>query len=129
MSKRKRPSIARFRFLRRLRRSLRKRELFRRFGEDWNSRNDGFQNRLYNSYREYLEHQKAKLETHDFGNYDTDFRHPLRTRLAALEIAWPGRVDLCLGARIVTEVKAFRDLGCFAVGIDLNPGAENRYVL
>ena len=36
---------------------------------------------------------------------------------------------LCLGARIGTEVKSFLDLGCFAVGIDLNPGRENRYVL
>jgi SAM-dependent methyltransferase len=34
-----------------------------------------------------------------------------------------------LGARLGTEVKAFLDLGCFAIGIDLNPGADNRYVV
>src|SRR5581483_2782763 len=33
------------------------------------------------------------------------------------------------GARLGTEVKAFLDLGCFAVGVDLNPGSGNRYVL
>ena len=36
---------------------------------------------------------------------------------------------LCLGARQGTEVKAFHDLGCFAVGIDLCPGKENKFVL
>ncbi|MCX5918163.1 MAG: class I SAM-dependent methyltransferase [Deltaproteobacteria bacterium] len=36
---------------------------------------------------------------------------------------------LCLGARLGTEVKAFLDHGCFAVGIDLNPGKSNYYVL
>src|SRR3989338_2256161 len=36
---------------------------------------------------------------------------------------------LCLAARIGTEVKAFLDIGCFAVGIDLNPGIVNKYVV
>lgn len=36
---------------------------------------------------------------------------------------------LCLAARIGAEVKSFHRLGCFAVGIDLNPGKENRYVV
>jgi SAM-dependent methyltransferase len=117
------------RFLTRLKRSLRKRALFRKFGQDWNTKTDAFQNRRYESYEAYLEHQKAKLETHNFGDYDTAFRAALRERLAALEVVWPGRGVLCLGARIGTEVKAFLDLGCFAIGIDLNPGAENRYVL
>jgi len=36
---------------------------------------------------------------------------------------------LCLGARLGTEVKAFLDHGCFAVGIDLNPGKSYYYVL
>ena len=42
---------------------------------------------------------------------------------------WRGRTVLCLAARIGTEVKAFLDLRAFAVGIDLNPGADNRYVV
>ena len=36
---------------------------------------------------------------------------------------------LCLAARLGTEVKAFLDLGCFAVGLDLNPGKDNKYVV
>jgi SAM-dependent methyltransferase len=117
------------RFLTRLKRSLRKRALFRKFGEEWNTKSDALQSRRYDSYEAYLEHQKAKLETHDFGNYDNEFRQALRERLTALDIAWQGRTVLCLGARIGTEVKAFLDLGCFAIGLDLNPGEGNRYVV
>lgn len=117
------------RALDRLKRSLRKRALFRKFGERWNAEGERFQKRGYDSYEAYLEHQKAKLETHDFGRYDEEFRATLRERLSALEIDWPGRSVLCLAARIGTEVKAFLDLGAFAVGIDLNPGADNRYVV
>jgi len=112
----------------RLIRSIRKRALHRKFGEEWNARST-FQNRSYASYEAYLEHQKAKLETHDFADYDTEFRKALRERLAGLDVAWQGRTVLCLAARIGTEVKAFLDLGCFAIGIDLNPGKENRYVV
>jgi SAM-dependent methyltransferase len=112
----------------RLIRSIRKRALHRKFGEEWNARS-AFQNRNYASYEAYLEHQKAKLETHDFADYDTEFRKALRERLAGLDVAWQGRTVLCLAARIGTEVKAFLDLGCFAIGIDLNPGRENRYVV
>jgi SAM-dependent methyltransferase len=113
----------------RLKRSLRKRALFRKFGERWNTEGNRFQKRGYDSYEAYVEHQKAKLETHQFGQYDDEFRTALRERLSALEIEWPGRSVLCLAARIGTEVKAFLDLGAFAVGIDLNPGADNRYVV
>jgi SAM-dependent methyltransferase len=116
------------RFFTRLKRSVRKRILFRKFVEEWNTQGE-FQSRKYDSYEAYLEHQKAKLETHDFANYDTEFRTALRERLAVLDVAWQGRTVLCLAARIGTEVKAFLDLGCFAIGIDLNPGKENRYVV
>ena len=117
------------RALDRLKRSIRKRVLFRKFGEQWNDPDDAIQKRQYESYEAYLEHQKAKLETHDFANYDAEFRMALRERLGALDLAWQGRTVLCLAARIGTEVKAFLDLGCFAIGIDLNPGKENRYVI
>ncbi len=36
---------------------------------------------------------------------------------------------MCLGARLGTEVRALHALGHFAVGIDLNPGEGNGYVL
>jgi SAM-dependent methyltransferase len=117
------------RALDRLKRSLRKRALFREFGEQWKSEGEAFQKRTYDSYEAYLEHQKAKLETHEFGRYDEEFRATLRERLSALKINWQGRSVLCLGARIGSEVKAFLDLGAFAIGIDLNPGKENRYVV
>ena len=129
MSNGKERSFVLPRFIARLKRSLRKRHLLDRFGQHWKPDESGFQKRQYDSYEAYLEHQKAKLETHDFGNYDTEFRQALRERLAATDFAWRGRTVLCLGARIGTEVKAFLDLGCFAVGIDLNPGEANRYVL
>ena len=115
--------------LTRLKRSIRKRVLFRKFGDEWRSEKSAFQNRSYSSYEAYLEHQKAKLETHDFGKYDSEFRIALRERLVGLDLDWKGRTVLCLAARIGTEVKAFLDLGCFAIGIDLNPGTENRYVV
>ena len=117
------------RALDRLKRSLRKRALFRKFGEHWKPEGAAFQKRSYDSYEAYLEHQKAKLKTHEFGHYDEEFRTTLRERLTSLELEWQGRNVLCLGARIGSEVKAFLDLGAFAVGIDLNPGEENRYVV
>ena len=116
------------RFLTRLNRSVRKRLLHRKFGEEWNPQG-AFQRRKYESYGAYLEHQKAKLATHDFANYDTEFRTALRERLTALDVDWRDLTVLCLAARIGTEVKAFLDLGCRAIGIDLNPGKENRYVV
>ena len=103
--------------------------MFRKFGERWIAQGEAFQRRSYDSYDDYLEHQRAKLETHEFGQYDDDFRQALRERLTSLELEWQGRNVLCLGARIGSEVKAFLDLGAFAVGIDLNPGKENRYVV
>jgi SAM-dependent methyltransferase len=115
--------------LRRLQRSLKKRALFRKYGEAWKRKESGFLNRTYNSYEDYLAHQKSKLELHDFGDYDAKFREALRVRLVALDLIWEGRTALCLAARIGSEVKAFLDLGCFAVGIDLNPGKQNPYVL
>ena len=113
----------------RLKRSLRKRFLRRRFGDEWDANGDNFQRRRYVSYADYLEHQAAKLETHEFGDYDAEFRRVLRERLSALSIDWRDRTVLCLGARIGTEVKAFRDLDAIATGIDLNPGPNNPHVV
>jgi len=116
------------RFFTKLNRSVRKRVLHRKFGEEWD-RQGAFQSRKYESYRAYLKHQKAKLATHDFKNYDIEFRTVLRERLTALDVDWRDLSVLCLAARIGTEVKAFLDLGCRAIGIDLNPGKQNQYVV
>ncbi len=96
--------------------------------------NSGFIKKNYTSYEDYIKHQKSKHEKtkyfiSDKLKYDQNFRKILRKRLINLEIIKPGMKVLCLGARFGSEVKAFLDLGCFAVGIDLNPGTMNPYVL
>jgi SAM-dependent methyltransferase len=84
---------------------------------------------VFRSYEVYVARQKAKLAKLDLSRYDVNYRRVLRERLKQLGLVPPGARVLCLGARLGTEVKAFLDLGCFAVGIDLNPGPANRYVL
>jgi SAM-dependent methyltransferase len=88
----------------------------------------GFQVREYKRYEDYIKHQQAKLESLDLSEYDMKYRDSLRERLKRDATPRAG-VVLCLGARIGTEVKAFLDLGCFAIGIDLNPGPDNKYVV
>jgi len=88
-----------------------------------------FRRRRYTSYEAYLEHQRAKLARIDLSAYDREYRRVLAARLGDLEGVRRGASVLCLAARLGTEVKAFIDVGCFAVGIDLNPGTVNAYVL
>ena len=115
--------------LQRLRLSLQKKALRRRYGQEWEEGEKRFLKRSYKSYDEYITHQQSKLELHQFGEYDAKFRDALQQRLRETGIAWNGKTVLCLAARLGTEVKAFLDVGCFAVGIDLNPGKQNAYVL
>lgn len=99
-----------------------------------------FNKRHYTSYDDYIEHQRSKLELikerskrskHliDLKSYDVTYREVLRGRLEQLPFLQPGTSVLCLAARIGTEVKAFIDVGCFALGLDLNPGPSNAYVV
>lgn len=83
--------------------------------------------RSYRSYDSYLSQQRSKLALVDLDRYDTVFRQALAERMRTNSLA--GRTVLCLAARIGTEVKAFHDVGAFAVGIDLNPGRANQWVL
>jgi SAM-dependent methyltransferase len=85
--------------------------------------------RQYSSYDAYLAHQRAKLRRINLEAYDVEYRRALRQRLSGIEDVGVGTNVLCLAARLGTEVKAFTDIGCFAVGIDLNPGTGNRFVL
>jgi SAM-dependent methyltransferase len=85
--------------------------------------------REYASYEQYVEHQQSKFQYLDLADYDVNYRQVLKERLAGLACVKKGVNVLCLGARQGTEVKAFHDLGCFAVGLDLNPGKENKLVL
>ncbi len=89
-----------------------------------------FRVRDYPSYDDYVRHQSAKVALKgDLADYDLRFRTALRERLSADPDVGPGASALCLAARIGSEVKAFHDVGCFAVGIDLNPADGDRYVL
>ncbi|HWF18204.1 MAG TPA: class I SAM-dependent methyltransferase [Verrucomicrobiae bacterium] len=85
--------------------------------------------REYSSYEQYVEHQQSKFKYLDLADYDVNYRRLLKERLQGLPIVKHGANALCLGARQGTEVKAFLDLGCFAIGLDLNPGKENPFVL
>ena len=91
--------------------------------------------RKYNSYEEYVEHQKKKLPffirwlSERGGGSRTRYKN-FKIRLQPLVSIIKGKKVLCLGARTGEEVKAFRKLGFTeTVGIDLNPGSGNKYVV
>lgn len=94
-------------------------------------RQAGFATRRYESYEAYLQHQATKLDLVSDRleeTRDEDFRE-FKRRFESCTYLRDVRSVLCLGARLGTEVEAFLALGHFAVGIDLNPGPGNRYVL
>ncbi len=87
--------------------------------------------RQYTSYDEYLEHQSAKLDQIEHRlreTEDEDFAD-FKDRFQGCKALSEARSVLCLGARLGTEVRALHALNHFAVGIDLNPGENNLYVL
>lgn len=88
-----------------------------------------FLRRPYPSYREYIRHQASKVEERDLVEQDAKFRKVLGARLIHLVKLKKGDRVLCLGARLGGEVLAFRDMGCEAVGIDVNPGADEDLVM
>lgn len=86
--------------------------------------------RKYDSYEQYLEHQKAKHDLLKEGlkEVSKSRERDIYERIRLFQSSLPkGRV-LCLGARLGEEVKAFRKMGFPAIGIDLNPGENNKYV-
>lgn len=87
----------------------------------------GMYHRNYISDVEYFDHQKSKLEA--LGDFVNGVDHELEQVLADRIPVVTGRSVLCLGARLGGEVRAFRSAGAFAVGIDLNPGTDNCWVL
>jgi SAM-dependent methyltransferase len=94
-------------------------------------REEGFAQRRYASYEAYLEHQVAKLDEIEDRLLETEAEDlaEFTRRFGLCERLRTCRSVLCLGARLGTEVQALLDLGHFAVGIDLNPGSGNAYVL
>jgi SAM-dependent methyltransferase len=96
----------------------------------------GFVRRDYDSYEEYVEHQRQKLDEilqlgHGFSNTAvTEARSRFYRRFRHLVRLLPrDAVVVCLGARQGTEVEVLRELGFRnAYGIDLNPGPDNALV-
>src|SRR5664280_1039590 len=89
----------------------------------------GLRVRRYGNYGTYLRHQMAKPHSSIDPDHDERFRAALATRLRGEPRVTAGLSVLCLGARWGTEVKAFHDLGCCAVGVDIKPGAGTAIVL
>lgn len=88
----------------------------------------GLRRRAYRSDEEYVAHQRSKLGRMSGFIADVD-RELERVLAERLPDGLAGKSVLCLAARLGGEVRAFRAAGAFAVGIDLNPGNENRWVL
>lgn len=90
-----------------------------------------FQRRPYATYEEYAEHQKAKLrlKRNKQSDYDKLLASALADRLPVASQRQGGNNVLCLAARTGGECAAFVTLGYFPIGIDLNPGEANRYVV
>lgn len=102
-----------------------------RFQSDLWEKDGDVASRQYASYEEYLEHQASKLDNVvDRLNEtaDEDLAEFIRRFKGCAPLA-DMRSVLCLAARLGTEVRAMHALGHFAVGIDLNPGENNAYVL
>jgi SAM-dependent methyltransferase len=99
--------------------------------EAWVHRGEISQRR-YDSYETYSDHQRSKLDdllaTTDFSRNAKSTRL-FRQRFELATELRPGSSVLCLAARIGSEVEAFISLGHFAIGIDLNPGPKNPYVV
>lgn len=88
----------------------------------------------YNSYKEYIKHQRAKTDIPSFRQWLNDnvqARYSrFLVRLKPLKNIIQGVKILCLGARFGEEVRALHKLGFTeTVGIDLNPGDDNKYVI
>lgn len=93
-------------------------------------RSDAFARRHYPDYETYLTHQAEKLDRM-YARRDRKDQGELAEflrRFSGCELLREARNVLCLGARLGAEVRALRELGFFAVGLDLNPGRDNCYV-
>jgi len=93
-----------------------------------NKFNKGLKLRKYKNYDEYLKHQKSKLKNIEsrleisFDRRSNDFYKGFKS----LKIKKRSSI-LCLGSRDGAEVKALRDLGHLAIGIDLTFPQNNKF--
>ena len=111
---------------------LRKAVLGARIGKRWEDGDGALARRSYPDYEAYLEHQRIKhdaLRASSLEGHDRRFSAALTERLRDCPVPLAGRSALCLAARTGAEVRVFVELGAFAIGIDLNPGRHNRWVV
>lgn len=92
--------------------------------------NDGQTVRKYKSYDHYVRHQssKARFLSGFKENRVAHFRTEFYQSKFLSEVR-ENETVLCVGARFGEEVSVLRDMGYLAIGIDLNPKLENRFVL
>ena len=95
----------------------------------WSPYGNGLWVRRYPTYQRYLQHQRWKPHRSIPVDHEERFRGSLSERLRRQQPVGPGMSVLCLGARWGTEVRAFADVGCFAVGVDVKPGKGDDLVL
>ena len=102
-----------------------------RFASEVWRRDADFAHRCYASYDAYVKHQACKLASiaDRLRRTEVDELGEFRERFASCDALANIDVILCLGARLGTEVRALHSLGRFAVGVDLEPGPDNRHVL
>jgi SAM-dependent methyltransferase len=92
--------------------------------------------RKYDSYDEYIKHQTSKTDNilksesnaEMLSKWNAKYYSSLKESIGKYSFD-KGTSVLCLGARQGGEVQAFIDSGCFAVGLDLLPTPENKYVV
>ena len=89
---------------------------------------DQLSHRNYASYDDYVRHQASKLDLEEANIRSTSERRYEKMAARFADVASAANLTgkvLCLGARLGEEVRAFRRVGMDAVGVDLNPGANN----
>ena len=89
---------------------------------------DQLSRRAYATYEEYIRHQASKLDQEEAAIRRTSERRYEKMASRFAEIVKAAHLSgsvLCLGARLGEEVRAFRRAGMEALGVDLNPGADN----
>lgn len=99
---------------------------------NWVDAGTGLRRRRYSDYQQYIDHQSDKLqhiESDWLPEYERLYEMVLFERLHEIDLQFEGKSALCLGARLGAEVRVLLKLGCFAVGVDLNPGKSNDFVL
>lgn len=84
----------------------------------------------YDNYEQYLIHQGSKLNDHlrYIRGVDSKYQKIVHDRYKIL-FEFDEKSILCLGARLGGEVRAFKQLNALAIGIDINPGENNKDVL